>query len=365
LKEAFETAQKGGNHFIAAWALALLGSISFWRGKLPEAIELDREAVRLAGQSQAAEVSHIALAEVLYELNDLEAAASHLEKSLESVPLLGAKAYHEVGYGCLMRLRLARGDNAGAREALEMIDQQFVKDSSAIGQAVRAGRHLQLALAQNDREEAAEWGRRFEEYAYAAPFYLRQYLVRLQVLQGERIELREAVQVSTGNSQDEWQSPEWQTMWVTLRLIRALSEPESDQSLTYLTEALTLGRHLGLVRTFVDEGQSMAHLLRKTIPRGIEPEYTSRLLTIIEAEERQRKARKGEKIISSSISTFLSEREIEVLRLIEAGLSDRQIAGKLFINLSTTKTHVRHILEKLNAENRTRAVARAREFKLI
>ena len=93
---------------------------------------------------------------------------------------------------------------------------------------------------------------------------------------------------------------------------------------------------------------------------SIEPEYAARLLTIIKAE-RQTKVKGA----FGSGSRLLSGRELEVLGLLEARLSDRQIAKKLYISLSTAKTHVRHIFEKLNVQNRTEALLRARELKLI
>ena len=91
----------------------------------------------------------------------------------------------------------------------------------------------------------------------------------------------------------------------------------------------------------------------------------SKLLSIIQAEEHQRHAKKC-KIISSSSLVFglLSKRELEVMQLIEKGFSDRQIADKLVISLSTAKTHVHHIFAKLNAKDRLQAVNRAKDLQL-
>ena len=102
----------------------------------------------------------------------------------------------------------------------------------------------------------------------------------------------------------------------------------------------------------MDQGTSLVPLLRKAISRGIEPEYASKLLNIIETA-------------SSSTPGLLSERELEVLKLMSAGLSNQEIAHKLVISPSTAKTHVHNILEKLYARDRLQAVNRARELKLI
>jgi len=61
----------------------------------------------------------------------------------------------------------------------------------------------------------------------------------------------------------------------------------------------------------------------------------------------------------------LSEREIEVLRLVTAGLSNREIAGKLYISPGTAKTHVHNLYSKLGVRNRIGAAARAKELDLV
>jgi two-component system, NarL family, response regulator LiaR len=61
----------------------------------------------------------------------------------------------------------------------------------------------------------------------------------------------------------------------------------------------------------------------------------------------------------------LSKREFEVLELIAAGLSNKDIAEKLFVSTSTVKTHVSNVLGKLGASRRTEAIARAKEMRII
>jgi LuxR family maltose regulon positive regulatory protein len=220
-------------------------------------------------------------------------------------------------------------------------------------------------VAQHDLGQAVQWGNRVLEYSDTVPFYFRHLLMRLLIARGQKEAVPAQIRAFYESVQTEYLSPEWQRWLIASRIYQALAAPVPDEALNFLAEALVMAQPEGLVRICTDERILLAPLLRKAVSQGITPEYTARLLTIIEAEERQRKARKGEIPASSSASSLLSEREIEVLRLIEAGLSDRQIAENLFISLSTAKTHVRHILEKLNAESRSQAVARASEFKLI
>jgi LuxR family maltose regulon positive regulatory protein len=135
--------------------------------------------------------------------------------------------------------------------------------------------------------------------------------------------------------------------------------------LGFLADALTMAEPEGYIRTFVDEGKLLKPLLEKALSKGVTPEYTRKLLNIIEAEEKlKRKTKKGDSALSLP-KPLLSERELNVLRLMAAGLSNQQIADRLIISLGTAKNHVHNILEKLNVQGRTQAVAQARELELF
>jgi LuxR family maltose regulon positive regulatory protein len=359
LREAYEIGRQIGHYWIASMALSFLSDFSQLRGKLHQAAELCQQAIELAAQSPAAACPHFFLSTVLYEWNDLQSTVFYLEKALELNRLLGHPGMQEVIYWYLMRTRLAQGDEAGALEAIEEIDQLVMNDSSPASRARQAGYHLQLALAQDDLDQVLQWGNRVSEYGDAVPFYLRHLLMPLLIARGQKDAVPSQIRTFYESVQTEWLFSEWQYWFIVARVYQALSAPTPDEALFFLSEALATAQPEGYIRTFVDEGKLLAPLLRKAVSRGIEPEYAGKLLTIIEAEKR----RKGTLLHPSS--TLLSERELEVLRLLAAGLSNQQIADKLIINLSTAKSHVHNILEKLNTKNRTQAIARARELKLM
>ena len=139
---------------------------------------------------------------------------------------------------------------------------------------------------------------------------------------------------------------------------QVLAAETEDEALAFLSDALTMAEPEGYVRTFVDEGTLLKPLLKKVLKKGIMSEYTKKLLTLIEMEELQRRKTRGDRIL-------LSEREIEILHLIDADNTNEQIADNLSISLSTVKTHVHHILEKLSVKDRSQAVFRAKELELI
>jgi len=359
LREAGDIGRQTGNYWIAQIALAFLSSIIAYRGKLHQAAELCQQAIGLAEQSPAAAAPHFFLSVILYEWNDLEAAVSHLEKALELNRLLVSSEAQEIVYFYLMRTRLAQGDQAGALETIEKIDQLVMNDSSPVARARQAGYHLQLALAQNDLAQAVHLGSRVSEYGDMVPCYLRHLLMPLLIARGQKAAVPEQIRAFYESVQAEYLSSEWQYWLITARIYQALSAPTPEEALTFLAEALKLAQPEGYIRIFIDEGGLLAPLLRKALSQGITPEYTGKLLTIIEAEKR----RKG--TLPSRTSELLSERELEVLHLLAAGASNRQIAQKLIVSLSTAKTHVHNILEKLNAKNRAQAIALGRELKLL
>ena len=110
------------------------------------------------------------------------------------------------------------------------------------------------------------------------------------------------------------------------------------------------------MRSFIDEGASMAALLLSAVADTRMPEYAARLLSAIE----DKPSRPG----TSPLIDPLSQRELEVLRLIGQGLSNQEIGARLFLALDTVKGHNRKIFGKLQVQRRTEAVARARELGL-
>jgi LuxR family maltose regulon positive regulatory protein len=109
----------------------------------------------------------------------------------------------------------------------------------------------------------------------------------------------------------------------------------------------------------------MACLLYEAVKRGILPDYTSRLLAAFPIVEPEQADPSNTQTPTSELIEPLSERELEVLQLIAEGLSNQEIATRLFLSLHTIKTHTRNIYSKLNAHNRTEAVARARAVGIL
>jgi LuxR family maltose regulon positive regulatory protein len=148
---------------------------------------------------------------------------------------------------------------------------------------------------------------------------------------------------------------------IELLLLQALAHKAQDNltsALSRLEEALVLAEPEGYMRLFLDEGEPVAELLRQGRTQGLGGRYLDKLLTAFRAAAKQDPT-------PPPLIEPLSERELEILQLIEAGLSNQQISERLFLTVGTVKWHVNNIYGKLNVRRRTQAVARARELGVL
>jgi LuxR family maltose regulon positive regulatory protein len=151
---------------------------------------------------------------------------------------------------------------------------------------------------------------------------------------------------------------------MVLQAIALHAHGEKDAAAQRLGDALALAEPGGFIRIFVDEGLPMAQLLSETSAHGMMSDYIGQLLAIFEAEE-QKNENKSYLPPAQPLIDPLSQRELEVLKLIAQGLSNREISERLFIALITVKGHNQRIFGKLQVQRRTEAVARARELGLL
>ena len=138
---------------------------------------------------------------------------------------------------------------------------------------------------------------------------------------------------------------------------------KSDQAIKVLAQALAQAEPEGYMRTFVDEGRPIAALLHQALSLGIATDYTARLLAAFLPADQGFTS--SSHPINFSFHEPLSERELEVLRLLAIGSSNQEIAEKLSIALTTARKHVSNILGKLGGDNRTQAVSRGRDLGLL
>ncbi|MFN2274126.1 MAG: LuxR C-terminal-related transcriptional regulator, partial [Anaerolineales bacterium] len=139
---------------------------------------------------------------------------------------------------------------------------------------------------------------------------------------------------------------------------QSLAAEDTEQALACLEPALLQAENQGFLRIFLSEGDRMLALLKHAAQRGIAPAQINRILAAASPSETEASA-------ASTLVEPLTERELEVLRLLAAGLSNREIAEQLVVSLGTAKAHIHHIFGKLDVSSRIQAASRGRELGLL
>ena len=150
---------------------------------------------------------------------------------------------------------------------------------------------------------------------------------------------------------------------LALQALAQQAQGNIPQALAPLERALTLAEPEGYVRMFVDEGQAMRGLLRHATAGGIASSYTRLLLSAF--DEPAQPVSTPAQAAAVDLAEPLTMREVEILRLIAAGMRNQEIADHLFISLSTVKRHIANAYGKLGVSHRTEAVALANELNLL
>ncbi len=354
------------------------------RGKLHEAEAMYRQALELAAElGEALPVAglvYLGLGDLYREWNDLEAATSFLDQGIEQCQELGNVELTCRGLVALAFLRHAAGDTAGARSALEQARSVVRQhDYAPLIVAALDAYNACLALQQGQSEVAFRWAeatglRADDELSYPRELEYA-VLVRVFLAQGrmdEALRLTERL-LERARRQERFSHV---IVLLVLRAIGWQARGDEAQALASLEEALVLAEPEGYVRAFVDEGAPARTLLRVWCARRSPGDprlagYVRRLLGAFPPDaERGGAVSDDDPVPPASRSPGrdaepLSEREVEILRLIAAGCSNREIADRLVLALSTVKWYVNTIYGKLQVDSRTRAIARARQLKLL
>jgi LuxR family transcriptional regulator, maltose regulon positive regulatory protein len=355
--EVIRISRRFGESWVGGTAAGSLSLILWLRGKLSDALQSGEQAVELAGQSPGAQWPHCMIGTVLYERNELEEAERRSRLAVKWVELGG---YAESpAYYCLARDLLAKGYEAEAdREIAKGDEASRHPTAGPLFRAWHAANRVMYSVQRDDLTVAESWGRRLAQVPGDATWMLTGHApARLLIARGEMGAAAEQLR----SLYERAITADAMGYAIRLLVFQALAAASQEQALGFLAEALRNGEPEGFVRTFVDEGKLLRPLLIRAVTEGITTPYASRLIGIIDAEQAGRQARTP----NEPNPGLLSEREFEVLRLIAAGLSNRQIAGRLVITLNTAKTHVRNISQKLEVSTRTQILARAKEFNLI
>ncbi len=392
LHHAFQVStmmQTAENMGAAVSYLCVAASLLHLQGQLHAAWQTYQEAIVLGKGPQNMPFAAVGLAyayqaDLLREWNRLDEA---LEFALRGLHLAEQGGYNLVflgkGYQTLVRIYLSRGELETAQATLEEMRHLPLLMQNPYQQAVLTSvEQVRLWIAGGQRERAVHWAMDLSHQKRTlAPLATEREevaLARICLLQQRASEALARLErvLERATAQQRWNQV------IEVRLLQAQAyqmNQQKTEALSALTEAVYLAEPEGYLRCFLDEGAPMEKLvssLRAQQQRQGPTQYLDTLLASFSStsfhqgqpHSELHTAPSGSRLPHQSASPLLdplSERELEVLRLLAQGASNQEIAEHLVVTPATAKFHVSNILSKLQARNRTQAVARARSLGLL
>ncbi len=376
--EAVHSLHAAGNLTDELGTTVVLATMWLARGQPDQARRLYEHALATAETHSGSVLSttgdlHVGLADVLREQGDLDAAATHLQTARDLGEPASLPENRHRWYTAMAGLLVACGDLDGAVDMLEQAQPLFLPgyfpDVRPIP-AIQARVHI----AQGRLDDAATWARDRHINPQDSASYLAEYdqltLARLLIAEegasSQLDTLDGAVTlldrlVAAADAADRGGS------LIEALLVRALAHHRSgdpDAALVDLGRALRAGVPAGYCRLFLDEGPAIGELLRAAA-RSPDLPGSHEATALLQAAERRQDAATETRPPTSGGLEPLSEREVEVLRLLATTLTGPEIAGQLFMSVNTFRTHTRHIFTKLDVNTRRGAISRAGEIDLL
>jgi LuxR family maltose regulon positive regulatory protein len=362
-----EDMQKLGNQVFAIASVFAVADMQVILGRLGDAEKSLSQAIQQAaalGQEAESVTTHhhLGLAMLAHEQGDDVTVAQHLQTATD----LGK---HSTLVDWSYRWNLAQArikESAGEwDEALRFLDEAqrgYVKNPIPMLQPVEA-RKARIYLKQGRLDKAQAWVRERSLSVTDEADYLGEY----EYLTLARTRLAERSFEGVGQLLERLlalaESQKRTGSVIEILLTQALlcqAQGDQPKALVALERALTLAEPEGYIRIFVGEGEAMQSLLEKHLSNRDRPlnGYVKRLLAAFTQPTPPQHQK-------SEIVEPLSERELEVLRLLRSELSGPEIADRLIVSLNTLRTHTKNIFNKLGVNNRRAAIHRAEELDLF
>ncbi len=350
----------------------VLANIRMARGRLHEAVSAYQQALQLAAsQGEPTPVGtadlYRGISELYCERGDLEAAAQHLLTSTKLGEQAALPDWQHRLCAAQARIKEAQGDLDGALELLDEAERLYIRSPLPDVRPIAALK-TRVWVRQGRLAEALAWAREQGLSVDDDLSYLREFehitLAGVLIARFKSEGVDDSIHKAMGLLERLLKAAEEGGRMgsvIEILVLQALAHEAQDDipsALVSLERALTLAEPEGYVRIFVDEGPPMAALLREAAKHGIAPNYVGQLRAAFGQAE-------GRTLVTQLLIEPLSERELEVLKLLGTELGGPEIARELVVSLNTLRTHTKNIYTKLGVNNRRAAVRRAEELDLL
>jgi len=366
--------QKAGNFSDVIEGAVTLADIRMAQGRPREALRTYEQAMQLATAQGAPALAprgtadvHVGLSELHRERNDLDTASEHLLRGKALGEHTGFPQNRYRWPIAMAHIRVAQGDLDGALDLLDEAGRLYVSAFSPDVRPIPAMK-ARVWIAQGRLSDALGWVRERSLSVGDRLSYLREFehitLARLLLAthrdDGDGRSIFEATGLLERLLKAAEEGGRTGSMIDILALLALTHQMQGDipAALGPLQRALALAEPEGYVRLFLDEGPPMADLLEYASKHGAPSRYVQQLLTAFGKTE-------DKPLVKQALVEPLSERELEVLKLLRTEMSGPEIANTLMVSLNTLRTHTKNIFAKLGVNNRQAAVRRASELDLL
>jgi LuxR family maltose regulon positive regulatory protein len=354
-------------------ALCALSSIQAARGGLSEAITTLKEAIRLSErvnsdgkliQLPAVSIAYIRLGDIFYRRNDVEQALEYVQMGVKLAEKWGmANAIWE-GYMTLAGIVTSQGNYVAANQAIQHAEEASQKISTRTKST--AAFQVELWLVQGKVDEAAAWvdqqGLTTDTPVQLCDLDRLSTFVHVMVAQNDILGVLKLLfqMLALVEKAGEVGYDIAFSIDIALAYLKLGKGAEATEA---LIRAVKAGEKEGYIRVFIDHGQSLRPLLREIYSREIAVGYVRKLLSEIDRKPEGEKQDLHEP--PQHLIEPLSERELQVLRLLQSTMTSDEISRELFVSVNTARTHIRNIYSKLAVHGRIEAIQKAKELKLI
>jgi len=364
---AFVFGEIANNHIVAVSGAFNYIDILLIEGKLGQAYILSKDITEkyIANYGKnflSLAFIYLGMSKINYEINNLESADYYASECMRLSKLMGNWTLFFHAITKLQIIRQTNGDAASVKGLMkEDADAWHNQKISHFRELLIETQRTSVLLKQNNLKRVSKWYEKYKSYPLKeAPYHINGKLLEVRILI-EKEKYDEALNLLKDAEEKSEKTGAKGFLLEALILKAVLYEKQNETTpaLETINKALALAEPEGYIRTFINEGKAIADLLNLYMAYYSKEKNMSYVTKLL--EEVNKELSKS----TQPVEEPLSDREIEVLRLLSSGYSNQEIADKLFLAVGTIKKHTHQIYQKLNVDSRVKAIKMARELNLI